>query len=410
MSAPTQKLPAPTPLAAKGQPVDWLFIYKFNTGTFPGCPGGKSPPIGSACLFGGSVQDYKEDGHSQCYVFATSAEPTLKAGTGCLGATPNDPLGATFGQVYNTPGYFYVVWNDQFYGNPIPNRDSPWGHSKGMVAWNAAGEGFVLQVSTPSWPGSASKAHPRQNDGNTLGCIKDDDIEVAQHFFALKLTRADVAAVINALIHAGVATDISQPSIVQNGGPADIQALVKLLGKESSGKTCLVQKLSSGVQLLAKPAPLAVPPWQMVSALLGGVSLRVASWWADPEIYSTVKGQTPACWATGLGTPGAVQIATTGTWAGKSLGLTGGEGPNFNHAKVAVSTDGKEPLCFFGDMNQQGALAPGYAYPKQVCSSSQNGRGGTFFALNNAKLHASLTALLKGDSAPTTPPAKSGKS
>ena len=45
----------------------------------------------------------------------------------------------------------------------------------------------------------------------------------------------------------------------------------------------------------------------MVSAQLGGVSLRVASWWADPEIYSTVKGQTPSCWAPGLGTPGAVQ-------------------------------------------------------------------------------------------------------
>src|SRR5947199_2640123 len=34
---------------------------------------------------------------------------------------------------------------------------SPWGHSKGVLAWNDAGEGFVMQVSTPSWPASGSE-------------------------------------------------------------------------------------------------------------------------------------------------------------------------------------------------------------------------------------------------------------
>ena len=131
-----------------------------------------------------------QSGHSQQYVFATSAAPTLVKGTECLGATLEDPLGATFAQIYNTPGYYYVLWNDQFYNNPIENMDSPWGHSKGMVAWNDDGQGMVMQVSTPSWP-AAGSAIPRTSDGNTLGCVKDDDIEVSQHFFALKLTKAN---------------------------------------------------------------------------------------------------------------------------------------------------------------------------------------------------------------------------
>src|SRR5690606_11493175 len=130
------------------------------------------------------------------------------------------------------------------------------------------------------------------------------------------------------------------------------------------------------------------------------VNLRVASWWAAPAIYSTAKGQTPACWAPSLGTPGAVEIATSGQWNGVGIGLEGGDGPMFNHAKMGVSTDAATPLCIFGDMNQQGALAPNYAHPNQPCSSSQNGRGGTFFVVSDATLWASLTSLLSGSSAP----------
>lgn len=392
-------LPAPSPMADKNTPVEWMFAFKFNSASFPGCTDdGVTPTIGSQGIFGGTVDAYKS-GHSQQYVFATSASPALSKGTGCIGATDNDPLGATFGQIYNNPGYFYVVWNDQFYNNPIENMDSPWGHSKGMVAWNQDGEGMVLQVTTPSWPASASSAFPRQNDGNTLGCIKDDDIEVSQHFFALKLTKNDLASVLTALGNSSVATSLSQPSIVNNGGPEDIQALVNSLGKQSSSRTVFTAMLSSGIQLISKPSALAVPPWQMISAQLSGVDLRVASWWASPEIYSTEAGQIPGCWDSSLGTPGAVEIATSGSWNGTTFGLQGGEGENFNHAKIGISKDPSNPLCIFGDMNQQGALAPGYAYAEQVCSSSQNGRGGTFYVLNNQVLFASLTSLLQGASA-----------
>ena len=394
------KLLAPTPMAGKNKPVDWLFAFKFNAGTFPGCTDdGVTPVVGSKGIFGGTVDVYKS-GHSQQYVFATSENPTLVKGDECLGGTLEDPLGATFGQIYNTPGYYYVLWNDQFYNNPIKNMDSPWGHSKGMVAWNDDGEGLVLQVSTPSWPASGCVNTPRQNDGNTLGCINDDDIEVSQHFFSVKLNKADLAIVLKAIANASVATDISQPSIVNNGGPADIQELVKALGKESKSKDVIISTLSTGIRIISKPSALAVPPWQMVSAQLKSVNLRVASWWASPQIYSSVKGQTPACWAPSLGTPGAVEIATTGMWNGTKIGLQGGEGQNFNHSKIGISTDPKNPLSIFGDMNQQGAMGPNYAHEGQTCSSSQNGRGGTFYVVNDPALFKSLTALLKGDTAP----------
>lgn len=387
-------------MAGPNAPVDWLFAFKFNAASFPGCTDdGVTPVIGSTGIFGGTVDAYKS-GHSQQYVFATSANPTLVKGTECIGGTLTDPLGATFGQIYNTPGYFYVVWNDQFYNNPIANLDSPWGHSKGMLAWNQDGEGMVLQVSTPSWPASASSAFPRQNDGNTLGCINDDDIEVSQHFFALKLTAGDVADVLTALGNASVATNLSHPGIVNNGGPQNIQALVNALGKESSSRTLFTTTLSSGVQLISKPSALPVPPWQMVSAKLGGIDLRVASWWAKPTIGSTQSGQIPGCWDSTLGTPGAVEIATTGNWDGTVIGLEGGEGQNFNHSKIGISKDPAMPLSIFGDMNQQGALSPDEDYTGQKCSSSQNGRGGTFYVVNNQELFASLTSLLSGESAP----------
>lgn len=54
-------------------------------------------------------------------------------------------------------------------------------------------------------------------------------------------------------------------------------------------------------------------------------------------------------------------------------------------------------------MNQQGALGALGALPKD-CSSSQNGRGGMFFVIENQQLFASLTELLKGESAPSKSP------
>ncbi len=390
---------APTPLLSKGKPTDWWFIFKFNAGSFPGC----GSTAKRKALFGGKVHNY-HGRYSQQYVFSSSANPKLQKGTGCLGDSLNDPLGATFGQVY-FGSYYYVIWNDQFYGDPKiegceENCDSPWGHSKGMLAWDDKGDGFVMQVSTPSWPASGNKKYPRKTDGNTLGCIKDDDVEVSQHFFSLKINKDDLVNILKGLNNSSVATDPNNKQVVNNGGPQDVQKLVASLGKKSSSRKLITAELSSGVQLISKPSKMHVPPWQMVSATLGGLSLRVASWWANPEIYSTDSSTNIYCWNDSLGKPGAVKIATTGVWDNKVINLTGGMGERHNHAKFGVSTLKNKPYSIFGDMNQQGALAPGYAYDKQKCSSSQNGRGGLFYVLKNKNLFGSITDLLKGDTAP----------
>lgn len=399
--AATSSAVAPVPLVAQGQPVSWWLAFKFDADRFPGKPKTADEREG---IFGGTLEDYDDQASdakkfSQAYCFASAKSPTLVQGPGAIGTTLQDPVGATFGQVYDGT-YFYALWNDQFYDNPMKTEGAPHGHSKGMLAWNAAGEGFVMQVSTPSWPASGSRQHPRHSDGNTLGYIDDDDIEVSQHFFTLRLTKDDVVAVLEALVNARVVCDPSKPELVRNGGPQDVADLVAKLGKEPDNPAVTKATLSSGVVLISKPSTVEVPPWQLVSAQLGGVDLRVASWWAHPAIDSTRAGATPGCWDASLGTPGAVEIATSGTWEGKAIGLTGGSGPTHNHAKLGVSTGSGTTLSIFGDMNQQGALCEDCTDPPRKCSSSQNGRGGLFFVLEDETLHASLAGLLAGKSGP----------
>lgn len=380
---------APAPLLTNGHPVDWWFVFKFNGKDFPGCDGGAT----RTCLFGGQVQNYSA--FSQQFVYASSENHSLQNGSNCAGDTTTDPIGATFDQVYNG-SFHYLIWNDQFYDDPkiagcTKECGSPWGHSKGLLAWNDAGEGFVLQVSTPSWPAAGSKNSPRKTDGNTLGCTKDNDVQVSQHFFALRLTKDDLVKVLTALQNASVVTDPKNSQIVSNGGPADVQGLVNNLGKESKNTTVTKATLSSGVQLISKPSSLHVPPWQMVSSLLGGVSLRAATWWTSPEIDTTTSATTVSCWSPSLGTPGPVEIAITGHWAGQEIGLQGGLGPEHNHAKVGVSTSGTSHYSIFGDMNQQGTLSG------PNCASSQNGRGGLFYVVDDPDLSASVAGLITGN-------------
>jgi hypothetical protein len=160
----------PAPLLKKGHPVDWWFVFKFNSSVFPGCSGGAT----RMCQFGGAVQNYKAFG--QQFVYASSENGSLQMGSDCAGDTTAEPIGATFEQVYDSSVH-YVVWNDQFYDDPkikgcTKECGDPWGHSKGTLVWNDAGEGFVLQVTTPSWPAAGSNKFPRNTDGNTLGCVK----------------------------------------------------------------------------------------------------------------------------------------------------------------------------------------------------------------------------------------------
>lgn len=81
-----------------------------------------------------------------------------------------------------------------------------------------------MQVSTPSWPAAGSREHAR-TDGNTLGCVHDDNLIFSQHFFALRLDHADLLVVLTALANASVVTDSANPQIVHSGGPDDVRSL-----------------------------------------------------------------------------------------------------------------------------------------------------------------------------------------
>jgi hypothetical protein len=388
---------APRPLLAAGQPVDWWFVFKFNSHTFAGCGVGTGK---RTCAFGGEVQAMQPFG--QQFAYASSKGGSLEQGRGCVGAATTDPVGATFDQVYNG-SYYYVIWNDQFYRDPqlaICGKGNacgePWGHSKGMLAWNDAGDGFVMQVTTPSWPGSGTNRILRKS-GNTLGCITtNNNLIASQHFFALKLAKDDLVKVLQALANAGVVTDPTNLQIVKNGGPADVRAQVDALGRKSRSTQLIKEELSSGVVLISKPSLLKVPPWQLVSAALNGVGEKIATWWLWPWIYTTTKSEKVTCWDQGLEKPGPVRIALTGRWDGKEIVL---KAPS-NHAKIGVSTDANNPYVIFGDLNQQGTLTP------PNCGRSQNGRGGLFYVVKNKPLSDSLIDLLEGDTAPTHAPTK----
>jgi len=371
-------------------------VFKFNAKSFPACG---ASTVTRLCSFGGTVQPYST--FSQQYVYASDVNPTLQKGSGCVGDTQADPLGATFDEIYNQ-SFHYVVWNDQFYDAPkiqgcTQSCSAPWGHSKGTLVWNDVGEGMVLQVTTPSWPAAASVSNPRTTDGNTLGCVTDNNVLVSQHFFALKLSKDDVVKVLTALQNASVVTDPMNQELVNNGGPADIQTLVSGLGTKSDSMAFTKDTLSTGVVLISKPSKLHVPPWQFVSSVLDRTSLRTATWWAAPKIYTTTASKKISCWDSSLGKSGRVEIATTGQWDGTDFGLSGGSGPDFNHAKIGVSISNAKHLAIFGDMNQQGAVSGN-------CASSQNGRGGLFFVVEDQALSNGITTLIDGDTAPTKVP------
>ena len=65
---------SPLPLLAKGHPVDWWFVFKFNSSSFPQCAEGAT----RACLFGGQVQSSWRSFSQQFAVASTESKtPSL---------------------------------------------------------------------------------------------------------------------------------------------------------------------------------------------------------------------------------------------------------------------------------------------------------------------------------------------
>jgi hypothetical protein len=388
----------PAALLSSGQAVDWWFGFKFNALSFPDCAQGAK----RKCIFGGKPQAYKK--FSQQFVYA-SRDVQLRPGSTCLGDTVNDPTGTTFDQIFHG-SLFYVIWNDQFYKDPDLKQcrqkgfcEAPWGHSKGVLAWNDAGEGVVMQVSTPNWPG-AGNAAPRQRNGNTLGCITSDgtkpqnNVLLSQGFFASRLNKSDVVKVVRALQNASVVTehDRNAPDrvqVVNNGGPTEISDTVDQLGSVSDDAIFTDEMLSSGVRLVSKSANLNVPPWHMVSAILGGVGLKVATFYGGGSLGAAGKipdtnGETPDCWDQRLGSPGAVKNIQRGNWDQTPFGMVAGS----NHAKLAVGITSDHVIS--GDLNQEGRLSG-------TCSEGHNGRGGLFFVVEDQRLAKKLRETILSD-------------
>lgn len=386
------------PLLGDGSSADWWFTYKTNTLAYPNCSGTRE------CPFGGKVQAYPT-GWGLQYLLASSVggkTSALEQKSDCLGSG-DDPVAKTFAQIYDGTAANYIIWNDQFYGDPELNVTpkcttycaSPWGHSKGAIAWGSDGTGFVLQVTTPDWPGNGDKTKERSQQGNTLGCVGDDDAKVAQHMFALRLaSSSDTQTVLQAMARASVATDPKNSMLMKlTDGPSDIASIARNLGRLDDSETVFSDTLSvAGVKVIAKPHSVNVPPWSLVSSVLS-LPLRVASWFTSPKLISAKAG-TPGCWASSLSEPQEVQTVLSGQWDNKTMGMLGESSLDGNHAKVAHSLSGTTSV--FGDMNQEGSYQPS----DRKCDSSQNGRGGMFFVLDDSVMHDGLKSLLTGDTAP----------
>ena len=72
---------APAPLLRKGHSVDWWFVFKLNSGVFPGCDGAERQ-----CIFGGNVQtNQKYSFFGQQFVYSSSENESLQKGSECAG-------------------------------------------------------------------------------------------------------------------------------------------------------------------------------------------------------------------------------------------------------------------------------------------------------------------------------------
>jgi len=80
---------------------------------------------------------------------------------------------------------------------------------------------------------------------------------------------------------------------------------------------------------------------------------------------------------------------------GVALGLTGGGGSSFNHAKIGVSKTGPHHYAIFGDKNQQGALSEKNTRQGHKCSSSRNGWRGLFYVIDDKPLSNAVKELIE---------------
>ncbi|TYZ64392.1 hypothetical protein PybrP1_012355 [[Pythium] brassicae (nom. inval.)] len=168
------------------------------------------------------------------------------------------------------------------------------------------------------------------------------------------------------------------------------------------------------VRVLVKSPHTAVPPWALVAESLES-DVSVASWWDGgfgiPNVcagddYSGVLHAfclADAAHGVHLVSPNGtarfnIENLLEATWTLQRANeteeikwhLVGGQTPDGNHAKWGLTTprdgvqDPSRAFVTFADLNMEG-------FPcSAACNGSQGGRGGAFFSLQIASLHASL--------------------
>ncbi len=119
-------------------------------------------------------------------------------------------------------------------------------------------------------------------------------------------------------------------------------------------------------------------PWSYVTAKLNA-GLRVLSWYSHPYTPPLCQGDTSG--AASCAYPGfnTIQIVNglqlpdgSYSWCGHGAASNSG-----NHAKIGIGINSN--WVVFGDMNMQGTI-------NSYCDSSQMGRGGGFYAIQNQTL------------------------
>ncbi len=119
---------------------------------------------------------------------------------------------------------------------------------------------------------------PRKTDGNTLGCVTDNDVLSQPAFFRAETQQGRCCRCTEG---SGECECGNGPDKTSNREQRRTSrhsgSWCVALEKYPGAQTATMARLSSGVVLISKPSDLNVPPWQMVSALLSGEPLRVAS-------------------------------------------------------------------------------------------------------------------------------------
>nr|AIG56182.1 secreted protein [Achlya hypogyna] len=287
-------------LDGDGRPVAWWFVLKLPaqvrsaTGTFMPTPCDCAPP---AC----ASPEEPLRAHGLCYLYADANNPVLRhfrdVGYDCLGQGGRDPVSQTLRQKQTATHWGY--FNDQLNGLAFMQQKSLVcggsssfnAHSKGMVAFEAATGGFVLQTSTPNFPDPSSPAFV------PLGCQADNNVEYAQHLFAMSLDAAELLTLATGWQSARLCSAnhyhtlhdlLVSPSLANASSslPPVAQAVARALVEErltpsaSSQKTVVTKGSPVAVSGLFKSHRAQVPPWAMAASAYAS-DVSVASWWDE---------------------------------------------------------------------------------------------------------------------------------